>query len=88
MLENRHYRCSQPKNAVPFATGSCRKFKPEVLGEWKAPQGNRKFPEFPNFRGKGQPSSNFDWPIETMDPGRSLQKGQEGTREQIKPIDN
>ena len=37
MSENRHYRCSQPKNAVPFATGSCRKFKPEVLVEWKAP---------------------------------------------------
>ena len=36
MAENRHYRCSQPKNAVPFATGSCRKFKPEVLVEWKA----------------------------------------------------
>ena len=25
------------ENAVPFATGSCRKFKPEVLVEWKAP---------------------------------------------------
>ena len=37
MSENRHYRCSQPKNVVPFATGSCRKFKPEVLVEWKAP---------------------------------------------------
>ena len=24
------------ENAVPFATGSCRKFKPEVLVEWKA----------------------------------------------------
>ena len=36
MKENRHYRCSQPKNAVPFACGSCRKFKPEVLVEWKA----------------------------------------------------
>ena len=38
MSENRHYRCSQPKNAVPFATRSCRKFKPEVLVEWKAPR--------------------------------------------------
>ena len=37
MSENRHYRCSQPKNAFPFATGSCRKFKLEVMGEWKAP---------------------------------------------------
>ena len=34
---------SQPKNAVPFATGSCRKFKPEVLVEWKAPFVNRPF---------------------------------------------
>ena len=25
------------ENAVPFATGSCQKFKPEVLVEWKAP---------------------------------------------------
>ena len=24
-------------NTVPFATGSCRKFKPDVLVEWKAP---------------------------------------------------
>ena len=24
-------------NAVAFATGSCRKFKPDVLVEWKAP---------------------------------------------------
>ena len=37
MSENRYYLFSQPKNSVPFATGSCRKFKPEV--EWKAPQG-------------------------------------------------
>ena len=26
------------ENAVSFATGSCRKFKPEVLIEWKAPK--------------------------------------------------
>ena len=26
------------ENAVPFATGSCRKFKPDVLVEWKAPR--------------------------------------------------
>ena len=25
------------ENAVPFAPGSCRKFKPDVLVEWKAP---------------------------------------------------
>ena len=25
------------ENAVPFASGSCRKFKPEELVEWKAP---------------------------------------------------
>ena len=25
------------ENAVPFATGSCRKFKPDVLVEWKVP---------------------------------------------------
>ena len=25
------------ENAVPFATGSCQKFKPDVLVEWKAP---------------------------------------------------
>ena len=25
------------ENAVPFAPGSCRKFKPDVLAEWKAP---------------------------------------------------
>ena len=25
------------ENAVPFATGSCRKFKAHVLVEWKAP---------------------------------------------------
>ena len=25
------------ENAVPFATGNCRKFKPDVLVEWKAP---------------------------------------------------
>ena len=25
------------ENVVPFATGSCRKFKPDVLVEWKAP---------------------------------------------------
>ena len=42
-VENRHYRCSQPKNAFPFATGSCRKFKPEVLVEWKALE------VYPNF---------------------------------------
>ena len=24
--------------AVTFATGSCRKFKADVLGEWKAPK--------------------------------------------------
>ena len=24
-------------NAVPFATGNCQKFRPKVLGEWKAP---------------------------------------------------
>ena len=27
-----------PENAVPFATGSCQKFKPEVLIECKAPK--------------------------------------------------
>ena len=43
MSENRHYRYSQPKNAVPFATGSCRKFKPEVLVEWKAPNFSEVF---------------------------------------------
>ena len=26
------------KNTVPFATGSCRKFKVDVLVEWKAPK--------------------------------------------------
>ena len=26
------------ENAVSFATGSCRKFKPDVLIEWKAPK--------------------------------------------------
>ena len=26
------------ENAVPFATGSCQKFKPEVLDECKAPK--------------------------------------------------
>ena len=26
------------ENVVPFATGSCRKFKPDVLVEWKAPK--------------------------------------------------
>ena len=25
------------EKAVPFATGSCRKFKPDILVEWKAP---------------------------------------------------
>ena len=25
------------ENAVPFATGSCLRFKPDVLVEWKAP---------------------------------------------------
>ena len=25
------------ENSVPFATGSCRKFKPDVLVEWKVP---------------------------------------------------
>ena len=25
------------ENAVPFSTGSCRKFKPDVLVEWKVP---------------------------------------------------
>ena len=25
------------EDAVPFATGSCRKFKEDVLGEWKVP---------------------------------------------------
>ena len=25
------------ENAVPFATGNCRKFNPDVLVEWKAP---------------------------------------------------
>ena len=25
------------ENAVPFATGSCQKFKPDVFVEWKAP---------------------------------------------------
>ena len=25
------------ENTVPFATGSCRKFKADVLVEWKAP---------------------------------------------------
>jgi len=25
------------ENAVPFATGSCRKFRPDVWVEWKAP---------------------------------------------------
>ena len=24
------------RNAVPFRSGSCRKFKPEILVEWKA----------------------------------------------------
>ena len=37
MSKNRHYQGSQLKNAVPFATGSCRKFKPEVWVEWKVP---------------------------------------------------
>ena len=36
MSGNCHYRCGQPKNAVPFATGCCWKFKPEILVEWKA----------------------------------------------------
>ena len=26
------------KNTVPFATGSCRKFKVDVVVEWKAPK--------------------------------------------------
>ena len=26
------------KNTVPFATGSCRKFKVDVFVEWKAPK--------------------------------------------------
>ena len=26
------------ENAVPIATGSCRKFKPDVLVEWKGPK--------------------------------------------------
>ena len=26
------------ENAVPFATGSCRKFKPDVSIKWKAPK--------------------------------------------------
>ena len=25
------------ENVVPFATGNCRKFMPDVLVEWKAP---------------------------------------------------
>ena len=25
------------ENAVPFATGSCLRFKPDVLVKWKAP---------------------------------------------------
>ena len=25
------------ENAVPFTTGSCLRFKPDVLVEWKAP---------------------------------------------------
>ena len=34
-------------------------------------------------------SSNFDWSIEIMDPGRSLQKEHEETPEQIGfPVDN
>ena len=28
------------ENAVPFITGSCREFKPDVLGEWEAPLGS------------------------------------------------
>ena len=28
------------ENAVPLATGSCRKFQPDVLVEWKAPEDN------------------------------------------------
>ena len=28
------------ENVIPFATGSCRKFKPDVLVEWKAPEDN------------------------------------------------
>ena len=28
------------ENAVPFATASCRKFKPHVLVKWKAPRGS------------------------------------------------
>ena len=53
MSENHHYRCSEPKNAVPFATGSCRKFKPEVLVEWKAPF------DFNFFQEKSAPPLNF-----------------------------
>ena len=26
------------ENAVPFVSGSCRKFKPDVLVEWKVPK--------------------------------------------------
>ena len=30
--------CGSFENTVPFATGSCRKFKVDVLIEWKAPK--------------------------------------------------
>ena len=36
------------ENALPFATGSCQNFKPEVLVECKAPIMLKKFP-FINF---------------------------------------
>ena len=40
------------ENVVPFATGSCRKLKPDVLVEWKAPR--TSFSDVPLLPGSEQ----------------------------------
>ena len=38
------------ENAVPFATGSCRKFKADLLVEWKAPNDEINRPSSNKFQ--------------------------------------
>ena len=55
------------EDAVPLATGSCRKFTLDVLVEWNAPKGRLPITKsFPKFRGKVNGTrlvESFQWKI-------------------------
>ena len=61
------------ENAVPFDTGSCLKFKPDVLVEWKAPL--RFSRNKVNFFPRDQSLSVYYYPLTSYIPVQKLLAG-------------